>query len=209
MKRTFLIVFLLTGILKGYSQTDSLLTSLLSADTSSKQILLPNRILFTQKMLWGEKGLLHAGNPLTQQLRERDLKIRRTMLVTHQVLGITTMAGLIGQAIIGPRLYKNPNDHQLKDLHGGVAALTNTTYILTASMSLFAPPPLVSRDRGLSSIRLHKWLAIVHMTGMLATNILASQMEDGKNPQLRSYHRAAAYATFASYATAFVVIKLK
>jgi len=32
-------------------------------------------------------------------------------------------------------------------------------------------------------------------------------MENGRNPQLRPYHRAAAYTTFASFAAAIVVIK--
>ena len=72
-------------------------------------------------------------------------------------------------------------------------------------MSLFAPPPMVNRDKGISSIRLHKWLAVVHLTGMLATNILASQVEH--HPELKPYHRAAAYTTFASFAAAMIVIK--
>jgi hypothetical protein len=72
-------------------------------------------------------------------------------------------------------------------------------------MSLFTPPPLINRDKKASSIRIHKWLAIVHMTGMIATNILAGMTED--NYKLKPYHRAAAYATFASYGAAVVAIK--
>jgi hypothetical protein len=40
---------------------------------------------------------------------------------------------------------------------------------------------------------------------MIATNILGSQIED--NVSLKPYHRAAAYISFASLATALVVIK--
>ncbi|MFZ9662185.1 MAG: hypothetical protein ACO29O_09930 [Chitinophagaceae bacterium] len=192
-----------------FAQNDSLLNSLLDTENATKQQLLPSRMLFTQRLLWGEKGLMRAGNPITEQTRQRDMKIRRTMLVSHQVLGLTTMGGLIGQAIVGPRLYKNPGNHDLRDLHESIAALTNTTYSLTAVMSLFSPPPLVNRDRGLTAIRLHKWLAIVHMGGMIATNILAAQMEGSTNSNIRAYHRAAAYTTFAAYSAAFLTIKLK
>jgi len=43
------------------------------------------------------------------------------------------------------------------------------------------------------------------MSGMLATNILASQLENSY--ALKPYHRAAAYTSFVSLAAAMVVIK--
>jgi hypothetical protein len=52
---------------------------------------------------------------------------------------------------------------------------------------------------------LHKWLAVLHLSGMIATNILATQIEN--NVSLKPYHRAAAYVSFASLATALIVIK--
>jgi hypothetical protein len=78
-------------------------------------------------------------------------------------------------------------------------------------MSLFTPPPLINRDKKLSAIRLHKWLAVVHMGGMIGTNILANAMEESKNiddyNKLKKFHRAAAFTTFASYAAAVITIK--
>ena len=43
------------------------------------------------------------------------------------------------------------------------------------------------------------------LTGMIATNILAGQLEG--HPELKPYHRAAAYTTFAAFAAATIVIK--
>jgi hypothetical protein len=57
----------------------------------------------------------------------------------------------------------------------------------------------------MSSIKIHKGLAMVHFTGMILTNILAGQLES--NPQLKPYHRAVAYTTFAAFAAATIVIK--
>jgi len=207
MKHLLIGISFLFIFITGFSQTDSLLNSLQT--TTAKQDLFPKKMLFTQRLAWGEKGFLRFGKTVTPEMRMEDMKIRRKMLVTHQILGVVTMAGFVGQAIVGPKLYNDPTNRSLKQTHEALALLVNTTYSMTALMSLFAPPPMVNRDKGFSAIRLHKWLAVVHMTGMIATNILAAQMDGNRNQQLMKYHRAAAYTTFASYLAAMIVIKLK
>lgn len=185
---------------------DELLKDLMQTQDTTTS-LLPKKMLFTQRIFWGEHGLLRGVSPLNAVNREKELKLRRGMLVTHQVLGFATLGGMIGQGIVGSRLYnaKGNNYENLKDIHEGLGLAVNFTYSTTAIMSLFTPPPLINRDKKASSIRIHKWLAIVHMTGMIATNILAGMTED--NYKLKPYHRAAAYATFASYGAAVVAIK--
>ena len=121
------------------------------------------------------------------------------MLVTHQVLCFSTLGGMIVQGIVGSRLYNN-YDRKLHDVHEGLGAFVNITYSTTAVMSLFAPPPLINRDKKISAIRIHKWLSVVHMSSMIATNLLA---ESGN----KKLHRAAAYTAFASYAAAVIAIK--
>lgn len=207
MKYYMLLLFITLASEAVFSQTDSLLNSL-QGTTDTVQDVLPKKMLFTQRLVWGDKGLFRGDKLVTSNDRIEDMKLRRKMLVAHQVLGFTTLAGLIGQAVIGPQLYNDPSNRSLKQTHAGIAAFTVTTYSLTAMMSLFAPPPIVNRDKGLSAIRLHKWLSVVHMAGMLATNILASQYENGSNRDLVQYHRTAAYITFASYAASIIVIKL-
>jgi hypothetical protein len=176
-------------------------------DTTTE--LLPKKMLLTQRVLWGQKGLLRPISPLTATNREKELKLRRGMLVAHQVLGFVTLGGMVGQGITGTMLYKNkPN---VGEIHKNLAVAINTTYSATAIMSLFTPPPLINRDKKLSAIRLHKWLAVVHMGGMIGTNILANAMEESKNiddyNKLKKFHRAAAFTTFASYAAAVITIK--
>jgi hypothetical protein len=185
---------------------DELLKDLMQTQDTTTS-LLPKKMLFTQRIFWGEHGLLRGASPLNAVNREKELKLRRGMLVTHQVLGFATLGGMIGQGIVGSRLYnaKGNNYKNLKDIHEGLGVAVNFTYSTTAIMSLFTPPPLINRDKKASSIRIHKWLAIVHMTGMIATNILAGMTED--NYKLKPYHRAAAYATFASYGAAVIAIK--
>jgi hypothetical protein len=200
MRSLFLSLFLTCLFFVSQSQ-DDLLKDVMQQQDSSVE-LLPKKMLLTQRVFWGEHGLMRPISPLTNINRQKELKLRRGMLVAHQVLGFATLGGMIGQGIVGTRLYNatGQNYRNLKDVHEGLAAAVNITYSTTAIMSLFTPPPLINRDKKLSSIRLHKWLAVLHMTGMIATNLLA----ESDNTKL---HRAVAFGTLASYGAAVIAIK--
>ncbi|GAB3932000.1 hypothetical protein [Larkinella terrae] len=198
--------------IKASSNANDLLAEL-SDSTADAQELLPKKMVFTQRAFWGPKGLLRLTNiaPLSPQGREKELKIRRTFLVTHQILGFATLAGFVVQGILGSKLYnaKGLDYIRIKEQHETSATIINFTYGATALMSLTAPPglPTARRKGGFSSIKLHRALAVLHLTGMVATNILAHQV--GKHPDLKPYHRAAAYTTFGAYAAAIIAIKIK
>lgn len=185
-------------------QENDLLKQLMDEDKPDTA-LLPAKMIVTQRMLWGEHGLMRDLKiaPLTTAQRKKEMQTRRFMLKAHQVLGFVTLGGMVAQGVVGSQLYNGKYD--LDDAHESLAKGVNITYSLAAAMSLFAPPPLINRDKKLSSLKLHKWLSIVHMSGMLATNILGNVIED--NPNLKPVHRAVAFTTFASYAAAVVVIK--
>lgn len=203
MKFIFAFIFSLLTI-QIFSQDDLLSDLLKTQDTTT--LLLPKKMLFTQRVLWGEKGLLRPIAPLNAVNREKELKLRRRMLVTHQILGFATLGGMIGQGIVGPQLYKQYNQN-LKNFHEGLGTAVTITYSTTAFMSLFTPPPLINRDKKLSSIRIHKWLSLVHMSGMIATNILSNKAGDSQ--KMKTLHRTAAYVTFASFGAAVITIKFK
>jgi hypothetical protein len=185
-------------------RSTDLLNEISSIDKDS-MALLPNKILITQRLLWGEKGLMRNFNrfELTPEKRQNELKIRRVMLVSHQVVGFATLAGMIAQGINGSRLYNG--NANARDAHEALAVGVDIGYFTTASFSLFAPPKMFDERKGYSSIKLHKLLAIVHFSSMIATNILAGQLEG--NPNLRPYHRAAAFTAFGSFAASIIVIK--
>lgn len=184
--------------------TDALLAGL--TDSATAQPLLPHKMLFTQRAFWGPKGLLRSLNiaPLTPEGRAHELKVRRTMLITHQIGGFVTLAGFIAQGLLGAKLYnaKGQEYTDTKKWHERSATFINITYGTTLALSLTAPPPVVGAKPGFTSIKLHKYLAIVHLTGMVATNILAQMIH--QNPDLKPYHRAAAYGTFAAYAASII-----
>lgn len=200
---TFICVFIFLGA--SVRGQDNDLLKQLQQEEKVDTALLPPKVILTQRMLWGEKGLLRKWNisPLTVEQRKKEMQTRRFMLKAHQILGFVTLGGMVAQGIVGSQLYNGKSN--LKNTHEAMATGINITYSMAAMMSLFAPPPLVNRDKGLTSLKLHKWLALVHMSGMIATNILAGQIDN--NPDLKPIHRAVAYTTFASYAAAVVVIK--
>lgn len=205
------VFFFLATLVKAQEVTvDSLLADLqLESDTQS---LLPERMLFTQRALWGQNGLYRkvgiAPKTLTAETREHELKVRRTMLKIHQGVGITTAAAMLAQGIVGSKLYRNYSD-DLKKVHTGLATGINIGYITTGLMSFAAPPPLVTGKR-FDNIKLHKTLAIVHISGMIATNILSHQIAKSQDPQqLRTFHKAAAFTTFGAYAAAIASVKFE
>jgi hypothetical protein len=193
------IFFSLT--LAAHAQTDSL--SLLD-DAPQKLALLPDHMTLIQRGLWGEKGLFRTTGiaPLTEAVRTQEMKVRRNMLVAHQVIGFATLGGMVAQAIVGSKLYDK--NYNVLSLHKNIATGVNIGYFGTAGMALFTPPPLISRKQGVNSIKIHKTLAYLHFSGMILTNILADKASD---PTWKPYHRAAAYTAFGAYAAAIVSIK--
>ena len=185
------------------SRTDSLLADI--RDSLTAPVLLPERMIFTQRALWGYNGLMRKVLPLNLQNRQKEFRVRRTMFNIHQVAGLITLAGYVAQGFIGAQLYKNYSDELLQK-HRNMAVGINVAYGITATMALTAPPAIVHR-RGLSSAKVHRMLGMLHLTSMIATNILAQQIR--KNPKLKPYHKAAAYTTFAAFTVSILVFKFK
>jgi len=184
--------------------TNDLLNEIENAESVTQE-LLPESMIFTQRMLWGKNGLMRHFDAfkLTPENRIAELKVRRVMLVSHQILGFATLGGMIAQGIVGAKLYQG--DGNLKDAHEALATGVNIAYFTTAGLSLFTPPKMLADKEGYSSIKVHMGLAIVHLTSMIATNVLAGQLETNEN--LRPYHRATAFTAFGTYAAAMIIIK--
>jgi len=218
MRQTIIIIyaFLLVSASSGKIYAQEVNDSLASIKTTEAQIidttslakdesLLPDKYLVTQSLLWGEKGLMRniKGFELSAQNREREQNIRETMFKIHRYTGYATLAGMVAQGIVGQRLYDGHKD--MKDLHETLAGVVNVGYFATAATALFAPPRLNTRSSGFSTYKLHKYLAVVHLSSMIATNILSGMVED--NPKLKSLHRATAYTAYASFFVSMVVIQ--
>lgn len=158
----------------------------------------------TQRLLWGEQGIMRRLDAfkLTEENRDRELEIRDFMFKAHQYTGYATLAGMIAQGIVGEKLFQGRSD--LKDFHEGLGGAVNVGYFATASFALFAPPRMHDRKSGFNALTIHKYLSIVHLSSMIATNILSGMTEN--NPGLKPLHRAAAYTAFGSFFASMVII---
>ena len=197
--KKILFSFILFSISINYSQEKEDLFNLISEEQNQIE-LLPERMVFTQSLLWGKNGLFRKTgiSDLNLENREKELRIRKNMLNAHQVIGYITLASMVAQGIIGGKLYNG--DESLRNTHKTMGNIVNIGYFTGAGLSLFAPPPLINKKvKGFNSIKAHKILATIHFSAMVATNHFKDRNKDT--------HKAAAYTAFASYATAVLVIK--
>ena len=144
----FIFLFFLLVSANSYGQNDSTKTSNnlldeLNTPEQKKVDLLPKKMLFTQSLLWGQNGLMRKTKyfELSPEERIKEMKIRRQMLVYHQITGIATLTAMLGEGIIGMQLYNG--DRKIRDLHEGVAAAVNIGYITTACLSFLSPPKML------------------------------------------------------------------
>ena len=203
--KKFLISGVISVILSSTIQAQDFAEEFESLINQEKPSLLPEKMLITQRLLWGEKGLLRKTGivKLSLENREKELIVREKMLKAHQIIGYITFAGMIYQGILGGKLYNG--DYSVYETHKTLGKVVTATYFTGAGLSLFTPPPLVSRKKeGLSNIRLHKILANVHVPAMIVTNVYADKQQGNKS--YKEIHKASAYTAVASYTLAMLTI---
>lgn len=203
LKKIFtLLLLLLPSFSSAQTAADSLLNSLTTSDSDNVS-LLPDKMPINKRILWGERGLLRTTGilPLTQENREREMQVRRKMLLIHQTAGYVTSALMLGTIIAGQQAYEGKWD---RDVHTAVESAMGISYLATGILSVFSPPPLIiRRDKGFSNIKVHRALAYLHVAGMLTNAVFAQDLARKD----RSLHRAIGYGTAASLFGAMIVMK--
>ena len=179
-----------------------------TASTAGKSRLLPDRMSFVERGLWGEDGFVRSAGlfpPLTAAERRDELKIRREMLTAHLVGGIVTF-GLMATAVyFGQRSIDHRQSGALFNDHQTFVTCTIISYSATGLLAILAPPPFLRRDET-SSITIHKTLAWIHAAGMILTPLLAKGKHfTGVDTQLR-IHQISAYATTATFGASMAVL---
>ncbi len=214
MRQKLILIFLVLSTSIAVAQTDSISEVISSpsaetvmqdsiANSTNTQQFIPQKMMLTQRLLWGKNGLLRntTANPEDEMYRE--MKIRNKMITAHKFLGYATLAGLASECITGILL---DNGKNVRGLHSGLAGITNVAYFSTAALALFSPPRKRGLEKGWNKTKVHRILSFVHLTGMIATNILGGLSEH--NHSMVKYHRIAAITTFSSYMAGTIVFKL-
>ncbi|MCX6173425.1 MAG: hypothetical protein NTZ27_01565 [Ignavibacteriales bacterium] len=177
-----------------------------------KPKLLPDKMSFFERGLWGENGLMRGiglASPLTPEVRKYELEVRRTMLTAHQIGGFATLGLMLATCYYGQRIIDGGVDgrRNFQSTKNTLVAATITSYSITALLSILSPPPLIRRDE-FSTTTLHKFLAWFHVAGMIVTPILGSLINSNRtiNSDKEHFHQIAGYITTAIFATAMIVI---
>lgn len=172
-----------------------------------KPRLLPEKISFMEKGLWGENGLfrtLGIAAPLTPESRKSELSLRRTMLTAHQIGGFVTLGSMITAAYFGQKIIDGDRGYVTN--HKIFVTTTIISYSATGLLAVLSPPPMIRRDEA-STTTLHKTLAWVHFTGMILTPILGSMISKrATDSQVAHFHQISAYTTTAALAASLIVI---
>jgi hypothetical protein len=88
-------------------------------------------------------------------------------------MGLVTFGLLTTQVVLGELMARNPSRfyEDVRSYHKWTGYASAAAYLTTASLSLGAPPAW-RYNRKLNSIKLHRWLAVLHFAGMAAQPFL-------------------------------------
>ena len=165
-----------------------------------QEVGLPEDMPYVKSIIWGEEGLFRKWD-IGPETRIEELKLRRKMLQAHQWLGIVTLTGLAYQYSVGKKLYDDDEGdywNNYYDKHKAMGYFTYTTYMTGASLAIFSPPAR-KYDNNFSSIKLHRTLAILHFSAMVAQPFLAKNaVKNGKkyNDLMDAHLKAGTIAFF-------------
>ena len=170
---------------------------------------LPQNMPLSKELVWGRNGLARKLN-FAPESREGELKLRHKMLQTHQKLGLLTL-GMMGYQVY---LGNNINGQSDKFLHRKLGYSTFGVYMTAAGFSLLSPPAL-KYNKGISSIKLHRYLSYIHFAGMLCMPYLGYLSAGNLDTDAAEYHTKALKAhgivgsiTFASLSLSFLTTLL-
>jgi len=181
IRRISIFLFLLVGAIN-QAQDDPI------KKVNNPLYALPDNMPLQTKLLWAENGLLRKTN-LFQFDRPRELELRTKMLQLHQKLALGTLGLIFTQGYLGFQLQDATTNYmELSDRHAALGKVAFGSYLTSAMLSYTAPPAL-RYNRKIDSIRIHRWLSIIHFTGMLALPYLGEKVS-GPHDSIKSRDRA-------------------
>ena len=181
IRRISIFLFLLVGAIN-QAQDDPI------KKVNNPLYALPENMPLQTKLLWAENGLLRKTN-LFQVDRPREVELRTKMLQLHQKLALGTLGLIFTQGYLGFQLQDATTNYiELSDRHAALGKVAFGSY-LTSAMLSYTAPPAFRYNRKIDSIRIHRWLSIIHFTGMLALPYLGEKVS-GPHDSIKSRDRA-------------------
>ena len=179
-----------------FSQDDTII------DEENSIYILPDNMPLKTKLLWSENGLLRK-TKLFNVDRPKELILRKRMLQLHQKLALGTLGLLFAQGYLGSKLENaGSNYSELSDNHALLGKIALGSYFTSAMLSYTAPPE-IRYNKKIDSIRIHRWLSIIHFSGMIALPYLGKRVSNPNKynityDQALKIHRNTAILTISS-----------
>jgi hypothetical protein len=146
-------------------------------DGESSLYMLPDNMPLQTKLLWSQNGLLRK-TKLFNVDRPRELILRKKMLQLHQKLALGTLGLLFAQGYLGSKLENaGPNYSKISDNHALLGNIAIGSYFASAMLS-YTAPPAIRYNKKVDSIRIHRWLSIIHFSGMIALPYLGKRVSN-------------------------------
>ena len=148
-----------------------------AVDGESSLYMLPDNMPLQTKLLWSQNGLLRK-TKLFNVDRPRELILRKKMLQLHQKLALGTLGLLFAQGYLGSKLENaGPNYSKISDNHALLGNIAIGSYFTSAMLS-YTAPPAIRYNKKVDSIRIHRWLSIIHFSGMIALPYLGKRVSN-------------------------------
>ena len=179
-----------------FSQDDTII------DEENSIYILPDNMPLQTKLLWSENGLLRK-TKLFNVDRPKELILRKRMLQLHQKLALGTLGLLFAQGYLGSKLENaGSNYSELSDNHALLGKIAIGSYFTSAMLS-YTAPPAIRYNKKIDSIRIHRWLSIIHFSGMIALPYLGKRVSNPNKynityDQALKIHRNTAILTISS-----------
>tara|TARA_B100001175_G_scaffold311415_1_gene315821 strand:- start:2972 stop:3604 length:633 start_codon:yes stop_codon:yes gene_type:complete len=170
--KTVLFFIMIVQITMLYSQND---TAVINKETSL--YTLPDKMPLQTKILWSQNGLLRK-TKLFEVDRPRELILRKKMLQLHQKLALGTLGLLFAQGYLGSKLEDaGSNYSKISDNHALLGKIAIGSYFASAMLS-YSAPPAIRYNKKVDSIRIHRWLSVIHFSGMIALPYLGKRVSN-------------------------------
>ena len=203
MNRIVAVFLMVSFINAQFFDEEPDLTALEKATLSDS---IPNNMPLIKNILWSDDGLLRRLD-LAPKSRFKELELRRDMLQLHQKTALVNLGLMSYQYYLGHEMDKDYENRSR--LHKSLGYASFGLYMTSAGLSVFSPPAL-KYDKGVSSINIHRFLSVIHFSGMIMQPFLGYQISNSNchSDYYYELHKDVGNVVFVSYLLSFLVTLL-
>ena len=200
MNRIVAVFLMVSFINAQFFEEEPDLTALEKATLSDS---IPNNMPLIKNIFWSDEGLLRRLD-LAPKSRFKELELRRDMLQLHQKTALVNLGLMSYQYYLGHEMDKEYENRSR--LHKSLGYASFGLYMTSAGLSVFSPPAL-KYDKGVSSINIHRFLSVIHFSGMIMQPFLGYQISNSNchSDYYYELHKDVGNVVFVSYLLSFLV----